>query len=127
VTVILDSGALIAAERGDRELMAIVKRERREGRVPVTSAGVVAQVWRGGPGRQAQVARLLRGVSTVAIDEHDAHRIGLLLGAAGTSDVVDAALVLLSGDGDEVFTSDPEDIAHLAEAARLQVDVIRMS
>jgi hypothetical protein len=56
--LILDAGAFVAVERG---VVALVKRERLAGRVPVTSGGVVAQVWQGGLGRQAPVARLLAG------------------------------------------------------------------
>ena len=57
--LVLDAGAFVAVERGDREVVALVKRERLAGRPPVTSGGVVAQVWRGGRGRQAELARLL--------------------------------------------------------------------
>jgi hypothetical protein len=35
--LVLDAGAFLAVERGDREVMALVKRERLAGRVPVTS------------------------------------------------------------------------------------------
>ena len=43
---------------------------------------------------------------------------------SGTSDVIDAALVVIARDGDEIFTSDLLDIAVLAEAALLSVDLI---
>ncbi len=45
-----DAGAFVAVERGDRDVVALIKRERLAGRVPVSHGGVVAQVWRGGPG-----------------------------------------------------------------------------
>ena len=48
--LVLDAGAFVAVERGDRDVVALVKREHLAGRPPVTSRGVVAQVWRGGPG-----------------------------------------------------------------------------
>jgi len=44
VTLILDAGALIAAERSDRTIVALLKAERRAGGVPVTQRGAV--VWR---------------------------------------------------------------------------------
>ena len=53
---VLDAGAFVAIERGDRDVVALVKRERLADRAPVTNGGVVAQVWRGGRGRQAPVA-----------------------------------------------------------------------
>ena len=54
--LILDAGAFLAAERGDDDVAALVKRERKHGRVPLTNGGVVAQVWRGGNGKQADRA-----------------------------------------------------------------------
>jgi hypothetical protein len=124
MTLVLDDGALVALERGDRELMALLKRERRAERSPVTHGGVVGQVWRSRSGRQANLARALPALDVRALDEGLGRRAGVLLGLAGTADVIDAALVLLVHDGDEVLTSDPGDIAHLASHADLHVDVI---
>ena len=67
--LVLDAGAFVAVERGDRDVVALVKRERLSGRAPVTNGGVVGQVWRGGSGRQAPVARLLAGVDVAPIDD----------------------------------------------------------
>ena len=61
--LVLGAGAFVAVERGSRDVVALIKRERLAGRSPVTSGGVVAQVWRGGSGRQAPMARLLAGRS----------------------------------------------------------------
>ncbi len=46
MTLILDAGALTAVERADREIVALLKAERRAGRMPVTHGGIVGQVWR---------------------------------------------------------------------------------
>lgn len=124
MTLVLDAGAFVSIERGDRELVAILKRELLEGRTPLTHGGVVGQVWRGGVGRQVPVARVLPGVQIVPLDEHLGRKAGVLLGRAGQSDVVDAALILLAEDNDEVLTSDPDDLVGLAEAAGLHVDLI---
>ena len=123
MTVVLDAGALIAVEAGDRELIAFLRRERRAGRVPVTHGGVVGQVWRGGP-RQANLARLLPGLDVAPLDDALGRRAGVLLGAARRADVIDAAVVLLAHDGDEIITSDPDDLAALAHAAGLHLDLI---
>ena len=64
--LVLLAGAFVAGEHGDRDVVALVKRERLAGRLPVTCGGVVAQVWRGGHGKQAPVARLLAGVEVPA-------------------------------------------------------------
>ncbi|MGO9053569.1 MAG: hypothetical protein ACLQID_16600, partial [Streptosporangiaceae bacterium] len=83
--LILDAGAFVAAKRGDRDLVALVKRERLAGRVPVTCGGVVAQVWRGGQGKQAPLARLLAGVEVAPIDGSLGRRAGMLLARSGQS------------------------------------------
>lgn len=124
MSVVLDAGALIAIERGNRELVAIVKRERVANRAPVTHGGIVGQVWRGGHGRQANLARMLAGVEVHPIDDDLGRRAGVLLGLAGRDDVVDAAVVLLAQDGDEIFTSDPAHLRVLAQAAGRDVDLI---
>ncbi len=124
MTVILDAGGFVAVERGDRDLMAIIKRERIAGRTPLTHGGIVGQVWRGGTGRQANLSRLLAGVEVVPLDGALGRRTGVLLGAAATSDVIDAALVLLARDGDEIHTSDPNDLTTLAITAGLHVELI---
>jgi hypothetical protein len=44
-----DSGALIGAERGDRQFWSLHARALGRGVIPVVPAGVLAEVWRGGP------------------------------------------------------------------------------
>lgn len=123
MNVVLDAGALLAIERGDRNMVAIVKRERLADRTPRTHGGIIGQVWRGGSGRQAMLARLLPGVDVRPLDDGLGRRAGMLLARAGTADVVDAALVLLADDGDEIYTSDPTHLVRLAEAAGVHVDL----
>ena len=60
---------LVAAERGDREVLARVKRECQLGRAPLTNGVVLAQVWRGGYGKQVPVAQLLASVEVTAVDD----------------------------------------------------------
>lgn len=124
MSIVLDAGALVAVERGDRDVVALVKRERQAGRAPLTHGGVVGQVWRGGGARQAMLARLLPGLEVHTIDAALGMRAGTLLAEAGTADVVDAAVVLLARDGDEILTSDAHDLAALAEARGVHVDLI---
>jgi hypothetical protein len=122
--LVLDAGAFLAVEKGNRDVVALIKRERLAGRPPVTSGGVVAQVWRGGKGRQAGLARLLAGTEVVAIDDTLGRRAGMLLGRSARSDVVDAAVVCLAGDGDDILTPDPADLRTLAEAAGVHVELV---
>jgi hypothetical protein len=123
VTLVLDAGAFVAVERGDRGVVALVKRERLAGRAPVTSGGVVAQVWRGG-GRQVHLARLLAGTDICAVDDALGRRAGVLLTRTGTADAIDATVICLASDGDDILTSDPGDLRILAEAAGVHVDII---
>jgi hypothetical protein len=124
VSIVLDAGAFLAVERGDRDMVALIKRERREGRAPLSHGGVVGQVWRGGSGRQATLSRALPGVDVHPLDEDLGRRAGVLLGVAEQADVIDAALVLLAHDGDEIYTSDTGDLRDLAVAAGLHVELI---
>jgi hypothetical protein len=124
MTVVLDSGALIALDRDERAMWVRLKAAHATGEAPVTHAGVVAQVWRGDP-RQAQLARALKGVEVRALDDRLGRAAGALLGAAGTSDVIDAAVVLLANDGDDIITSDADELAQLASTMDLHVELVR--
>ena len=122
--LVLDAGAFVAVERGDRDVVALVKRERLSGRVPLTNGGVVGQVWRGGSGKQAPVARLLAGVEVAPLDDLLGRRAGTVLARSGGSDAIDAAVICLARDGDDILTSDPGDLRDLAQAAGLHVELI---
>jgi hypothetical protein len=124
VSVVLDTGALLGIERGDRRIAAILKVELAAGRSPRTHGGVIGQVWRGGKGRQSRLAKALQGVEIVAIDDALGRRVGILLGRSGRTDVVDAGVVLIADDGDEVFTGDRADLQDLAAAAGRQLDLV---
>jgi hypothetical protein len=124
MTLVLDAGALVAIERLDRDVVALIKRERRLGRAPVTHGGVVGQVWRGGTGRQANLARLLPGVEVLPLDDTLGRRAGMLLAETRMSDVIDAAVVLLAADGDEILTSDTSDLRRLVQASGLHADIV---
>ena len=126
MTVVLDAGALVAIERGDRDILTILEREANAGQIPITHGGVVGQVWRGGLRRQARLARALPGIAVRAIDDALGREAGVLLGRARTSDVIDAALVLIAEDGDEIFTADEDDLRHLANVAGKVIDLVRI-
>ena len=89
-----------------------------------SNAMVVAQVWRDRHGRQAGLAQMLRAVDVRAVSPGDGRRAGVLLGMTGTSDPVDATVVLLASPGDRIVTSDPQDLAALAEAAANRAVII---
>ena len=120
----MDAGALVAIERNDRETIALIKQELLAGRAPLTHGGVVGQVWRGGSGRQANLARLLPALHISALDDALGRRAGMLLGRTRMSDVIDAAVVLLATDGDFILTSDPDHLFPLAASAGLDIDIV---
>jgi hypothetical protein len=124
MSLLLDAGAFLAVEQGSRDVVALVKRERLAQRAPLSHGGVVARVWRGGSGRQAELARLLAGVDVKPLDQDLGKKAGVLLGLSRTDDAVDAALVCLAADGDDILTSDTGGLRALAEAAGLHVDLV---
>ena len=115
--LILDADALIAIDRGDRQVLAQVEDADRAGDPVRTNAMAVAQVWRGGKGRQARLARALRDITVESITGEDGMRAGELLGRARLRDAIDASVALLAGPGDRVLTSDPGDLRRLCDAA----------
>lgn len=120
--IVFDSGALIALERGDRSVGALLASAAQEGIDAVTSSGCVAQVWRN-PARQSRLARGLEGFVEHPLDATRARQSGMLLASTDTRDVVDAAVVVLANDGDTILTSDPHDIERLLEGAGRQARV----
>ncbi len=112
----LDTGALIAAERRSEIFRATWQEAVRRHAVITIPAPVFAQAWRG---NNPMIDRLLPACMVEAFTEASARSIGRLLAAAGTSDVVDAMVVLgASSRDDAILTSDPDDLARLAEALR---------
>lgn len=123
MSVTLDTGALLALERGDKRLLALLDRVSQKQQPVLIPAGVVAQAWR--EPRQARLARLLRSpdVEVVSLDATAARAVGVLLGKSGTTDTVDAHVALVAlGAGSPVVTSDPDDLRRLGP--RLQLHVV---
>lgn len=125
MSLVLDAGALIALDRGDRPMWRRLKAAVEAGDVPRTHGGVVGQVRRGRGVRDALLARALDGVDVRPLGRDLGSASGVLLARSRTEDVIDAALVLLADDGDHIVTSDPDDIQRLALASGRHVDVIR--
>lgn len=116
----MDAGGLIALERNDRRVLALLVRARETGARVTVPATALAQAVRQ-PERQARVARLVRQPATdvVALDRVDAMNVGRLLAATGTADIVDAHVVVCARRSrHQVVTSDPDDLRVLAPAIR---------
>ena len=123
--LVLDAGALIAIDRDDRDVHKTVRDAHRMGVQVLTNSMAVAQVWRDSKGRQAELAKVLRGVRVQPVTPGDGRKAGELLEAAGLSDAIDASVALLAETGDRVLTSDPGDLRTLCEAAGNRVIVVR--
>ncbi|MBI4861153.1 MAG: twitching motility protein PilT [Candidatus Riflebacteria bacterium] len=113
VGVILDSGALIAADKGDRRFWTFWKRALQldlDMRVPTT---VIAQAWRGA--NNARMARVLKSCSVETLSEGPARATGELCGRAGTKEIVDSHVVLSAHiRGYMIVTCDSDDVELLA-------------
>ncbi len=115
--LLLDAGGLLAWAHGDPFTRGMILRAGQQQALVVVPVVVVAQVIRGGPS-DARVNRILKGVEeftpvTLAL----ARQAGALLAATGTTDVVDAlvvveALRLLPA---AILTSDPGDLRLLLQ------------
>lgn len=119
----LDTGALLALERGDPRVRALLRRALDHSVAMTVPAGVVAQAWRGGP-RQARIAQLLGDpqVEIPALDDLTARAVGLLCGRSGHADVVDVHVALQAREhGHAVATSDPDDLHQVDPALPLIV------
>lgn len=113
--VTLDSGALIALENMDAGAVALLGRVLA-GKIQVILPDVVlAQVWRGGSGRQTRIATLIGQPAhrclRVPLDTLAAKDIGLRIRECGHPDVVDVQVALLGRHyGGAILTSDRADI-----------------
>lgn len=114
--ITLDAGGLIAVDRSDRRVAVLLARaSETRARVTIPASALAQAIRR--PERQVRLARLIRQPTTdvVSLDRVDATNVGRLLAASGTSDIVDAHVVVCARRADQrVVTSDPEDL-HLLD------------
>jgi len=119
----LDTGGLIAIDRDDRRVIALLARAAEVGARVTVPATALAQAIRQ-PARQARLARLVRQPSTelAPLDGHDATSVGMLLATTRTADIVDAHVVICARRNRQpIVTSDPDDLRRLDPTARLVV------
>ena len=121
--LILDAGALIGIDRGDRRVIGLIALGRRAGAELVTTAPVVAQAWRDGA-RQVSLAGALPMIDVRSVGLDDCRQAGQRLAAARQSDAIDALVALLAQPSDQILTSDPTDMKSLLAAAAINATVV---
>jgi predicted nucleic acid-binding protein len=120
-TVVLDAGALIAFEKKSGVMIRLAESLIAERAQMITSAGVLAQVWRD-PSRQGALSYLLAHVDAVDLTSGVARILGRMMVVAKTRDVVDAHIVQLAAHYRcPVVTSDPNDLRRLDPSIDLEV------
>ena len=113
--VTFDAGGLIALDRGDRRVLALLARAAQRGMRVTIPATALAQAIRN-PARQARISRLIRqpGTDLAALDGPAATATGLLLARSRTSDIVDAHVVICARKAQQIIvTSDAGDLRRI--------------
>ena len=119
--IILDSGAIIASERNDPTLAAILKAARKNRTPILVPATVVAETWRG-PSTHARTAHLFGSIDGFPeLNEQSARRVGALLAVSKTAAVVDGHVVAIAIAlrPATIVTSDVHDVTHLLKSAKI--------
>jgi len=117
----LDTGALIALERGNRFVAALLQRAIAAKADIVLPTTVIAQAMRD-PARQVALNLLIRASATSIADLYrpTAVAVGRILAVSRTSDITDAHVALTATTRNHtIVTSDPEDLAALAPNCEL--------
>jgi predicted nucleic acid-binding protein len=122
VTIVYDTGALLAAERRNPDFLALHDEVTAARIRPIVPVVVLAQAWRGGP--QHQISRVLKACDIVSDDERTGRAAGLACAASGTTDVVDAIVVATAVRHQApVVTSAPGDLTHIAESIGVKIQL----
>jgi predicted nucleic acid-binding protein len=119
--VVFDAGGLIALERNDRRVFAILDTALEDGDRIIVPATALAQVIRN-PARQVRLWRMIQFDKTevIPLDGSQAQAVGALLARTSTSDITDAHVVICAQTaGYAIVTSDPLDLKRLDPALRL--------
>jgi predicted nucleic acid-binding protein len=119
VIIVLDSGAIIASERNDPTIAAVLNAARKNRVTVVVPSTVVAETWRG-PSTHPRTGQLFGSVNTFPeLNERTAKAVGALLAKSKTKAIVDGNVVsiAIARLPATIVTSDVHDIAHLLKSA----------
>lgn len=125
MSLVLDSGGLSALAGQRARLQELLRRGLWPAQVPSV---VLVEALTGDHRRDFQANRLLRACQVRDVDEglsREAGRLRTATGRAGTVSAVDAVVAALAGErGGVVLTTDPQDLAALAEHTARPVSVV---
>lgn len=129
-SLVLDTGALIALDRGNRDLWAALDESASAAIDILVPVGALAQAWRDGSS-QARLARALKKCHEVPLDGQTARELGALCGKARTNDVIDASVAVTAARAFragtvDVLTSDRDDIALLLAVLNAPANVVEV-
>jgi hypothetical protein len=127
--IVYDAGALVAADRGERQMWALFAAAVAQRRPIIVPSPVLTQAWRGWQ-TQARLAKMLAGCRVLAPEEPVAKHAGVLLGVSQTTDAVDAIVVATAvALRAAIVTSDFADISLLVRSAgaEAEIPIIRAS
>jgi hypothetical protein len=114
--ITFDTRGLIALDRRDRRVLALLARAKELGARITIPATALAQAVRN-LAKQVLLSRLVRQVDTdlITLDGPDATMVGLLLAQTATADIVDAHVVICARRAGQIaITSDPRDLRRIA-------------
>jgi predicted nucleic acid-binding protein len=118
--LVYDTGALLAAERRNPDFLALHDEATAARIRPIVPVVVLAQAWRGGP--EHQISRVLRACDILHDDAATGRAAGVACAASGTADVVDAIVIVTAVRYQAaVVTSDPGDLARLADSIGVKI------
>ncbi len=117
--MIIDAGPLISVDRNRRALAALMAAALEAGETLRTTEAIVAQAWRAPS--QANLEAALAAIEVHGTFGNGRH-VGELMAKAGTSDPIDAHLVVLARRINEtILTSDIDDFNNLASHTPVRV------
>ena len=129
--IVLDTGALIAVDRGNRDILSRLRIAFRDGDGVQAPTGAIGQAWRK-PNRHALLSRTLKRCDEVSLDGSIARLSGQLCGQTGTSDVIDASVAIAVADSSHrdneviLLTSDPGDMRTLLSALHTRARIVKV-
>ena len=121
--ITFDAGGLIALDRNDRRVLALLARAAERGGRITIPATALAQALRS-PARQARLSRLIRqaGTDVMALTGPDATAVGLLLARTATADIAEpTSWYVRRGPGKPSSPATPEISGRIAPGLRLVV------